>query len=77
MMPGKFLTPDDLKDLTDMVIPSAQARWLERNGWKFVLSAAGRPKVLWSYAEFRLGVAPEPEPDCTTQPDFSRWINKT
>lgn len=41
-----FLTPEELQSLTDRKRPADQARWLAANGYRFALSAAGRPKVL-------------------------------
>ncbi|SDH41386.1 DUF4224 domain-containing protein [Propionivibrio dicarboxylicus] len=69
-----FLTPEELADLTDYDVGqwSRQRRWLDRNGYPFELSAAGRPKVLRAYVEKRLGLTTA-KAAAQTEPDFSRW----
>ena len=67
-----FLTADDLHELTGYQMPSAQKRWLARNGWEFVVSGMGKPKVLKAYAEQRMGLA-SAKPAAHTEPDFSHW----
>jgi hypothetical protein len=39
------LTEADLERLTGYVRPSAQVRWLRRQGWKFTVNALGKPIV--------------------------------
>lgn len=34
-----------IKELTGYIRPSAQARWLRRNGWRFTVNALGQPIV--------------------------------
>jgi hypothetical protein len=41
-----FLTPDKLVELTDCKRRSDQVRWLRDRGYRFEVSAIGRPKVL-------------------------------
>lgn len=67
-----FLTDAEIHDLTGYQLPSAQKRWLDKYGWKFEISAFGRPKVLRSYAEQRMGLASASTP-AENQPDFSHW----
>lgn len=67
-----FLQPEELVDLTDRQLPSKQIDWLNKYGWKFAISAAGKPKVARSYYEFRLGNM-ETEPAHEQEPDFSYW----
>lgn len=67
-----FLTDTDLQSLTGYQLPSAQKRWLVKHGWRFEVSAFGRPKVLIEYARQRLGVATDDKP-AQNQPDFTRW----
>jgi hypothetical protein len=50
-----FLTTDEIRELTGYQRHADQRNWLTRNGWKFEENAAGRPIVLRSYAEKRLG----------------------
>lgn len=45
-----FLTRTDRETLTGLKRYSAQARWLQRNGWKFTVNALGEPNV--AVAEF-------------------------
>lgn len=67
-----FVTQEELQNLTDYVMPSAQKRWLARNGWEFTVSGLGRPKVLRAYFEQRMGLA-SAKPSAHTEPDFSHW----
>jgi hypothetical protein len=41
-----FLTPEQIEALTDAKRKDRQIQWLMDNGVRFVLSSAGRPKVL-------------------------------
>ncbi len=50
-----FLSRDELIELTDLKQPSAQIRWLTEHGYRFDVGASGRPKVLRSTVEARLG----------------------
>jgi hypothetical protein len=52
---GVFLTPDDLRQLTGLRRPSSQYEWLLRDGWPVQRDAKGRPLVLRSVVEARLG----------------------
>lgn len=54
-MSAMFLTDEDLQALTGLVMPSAQRRWLAARGYPFELNATGRPRVLRSVVEDRLG----------------------
>ncbi len=49
-----FLSSQELKELTDLKIPKAQMRWLDKNKYPYEISAAGKPKVLRSYLFDRL-----------------------
>lgn len=55
------LTHEELADLTDRQTPRAQMQWLAAHGYPFEVSAAGRPKVLRSVVQARLG-DPEASP---------------
>ncbi|GAA0492513.1 DUF4224 domain-containing protein [Pigmentiphaga daeguensis] len=57
---GLYLTPDELKALTDYRTRAAVIRWLERNNWPYADGARdGWPRVLRSYHDARLsGEAP-------------------
>jgi len=50
-----FLSPDELTELTDYKHPAKQIRWLCEHGYRFDVGASGRPKVLRSEIERRLG----------------------
>jgi hypothetical protein len=52
-----FLTADELRTMTGYKRPADQSRWLSSRGWMFEHDAAGRPIVLRTYAEHRLGNA--------------------
>jgi hypothetical protein len=41
-----FLTRNELIELTGYKSPSAQSRWLQREGFCFRVGADGRPRVL-------------------------------
>lgn len=44
-----FLSSDELRELTDLKLASAQIRWLQKHGYPFEIGASGKPKVLRSY----------------------------
>lgn len=44
-----FLTQNEIIDLTDLKIPKAQMRWLQKNSYPFEIAASGKPKVLREY----------------------------
>lgn len=50
-----FLTPDEIAELTGLKRPRAQVFWLRANGWPVETDAAGRPKLLRSVVEARMG----------------------
>ena len=49
-----FLSSQELTDLTDLKIPKAQMRWLDKNKYPYEISASGKPKVLRSFLFNRL-----------------------
>lgn len=67
-----FIEAADLAELTGYVVPAYQCRWLDRHGYPFELSRAGKPKVLKAYVEKRLGLT-SASVTTKTEPDFSRW----
>ncbi|WP_412479873.1 DUF4224 domain-containing protein [Azonexus sp. IMCC34839] len=73
---GAHLTREEVRELTDRVLPGKQIEWLKQYGWKFAISAAGRPKIARTYYDFRMG-AMENEPANDQEPDFSHWTAKT
>ncbi len=49
-----FLSQDELRELTDLKIPIAQMRWLQRYAYPFEIAASGKPKVLREYVMKKL-----------------------
>ena len=64
-----FLTPNELRELTGRVRPTAQVAWLRRYRWRLALDADGRPKVARAYYEHRMVSEEAPKP--TARPDFA------
>ena len=63
-----FLTQDEVRELTDLKIPKAQMRWLQKNSYPFEVAASGKPKVLREYVmrklmTISLSVIPTNEPN--------------
>ncbi len=52
------LTPAELHAITDRTYAKHQIAWLTANGWQFEVSGLGRPKVLRSYRDQRMGMKP-------------------
>jgi hypothetical protein len=52
-----FLTPEELVELTGYNRMADQRKWLTARGWRFEVSAIGRPIVARSYAENILGLS--------------------
>lgn len=57
---SRYLTRPELRELTGYEIKSAVQRWLDRQGWPYVVGGAdGWPRVLRQYHDQRLsGLAP-------------------
>lgn len=66
-----YLSPDELRDLTDSPMAGRQIGWLRLHGWKFAVGLGGRPKVLRSYRDKRLGVAETTAPE-RIEPDWDK-----
>lgn len=49
-----FLSRDDLRELTGYVQTAAQVRWLVDRGWRHVIGADGRPRIMRAEAERHL-----------------------
>lgn len=66
-----YLTPDELADLTDARSRKTQEKWLQSNGFVFVVSVRGHIKVLRTHHDAMMGLrmarpvndAGGPEPD--------------
>jgi hypothetical protein len=68
-MNGMFLTAEEIRELTGYQRYADQRTWLTNHGWRFEVNAAGRPIVLRSFAEKRLG--DEHSGKKSAVPDFS------
>ena len=67
-MSALFLTAPDIQDLTGYQRPHDQIRWLRQRAYVFELGADGRPRILRSYLERRLGGAVESPSPPTREP---------
>ncbi|WP_186062175.1 DUF4224 domain-containing protein [Burkholderia gladioli] len=56
-----YLTASELADLVGCKPNqrATMARWLDRNGWSYVVDIMGLPKVARAYRDQKLGLAPE------------------
>lgn len=70
---SSVLTKEEMIDLTDRQLPSKQIDWLKQNGWKYAVSASGRPKVSREYFSFKMGATVAEPSDIDQEPDFSHW----
>lgn len=80
-----FLTPAELHELSGYKAHRTQCRWLELNQFRFLMDRCGRPKVLRSVLDARLGATDRRDSDppvrlivtdCTVRPDYSA-LNKS
>jgi hypothetical protein len=46
-----FMTDREIEEMTGLQRQSAQIRWLDRQGIRYVVNAEGRPRVLRSHLE--------------------------
>ena len=71
-----ILTPEQLAELTDKKRPRDQIAWLTEHGYRFEISALGRPKVLLKEVEGKM-LTPQIKTKNrkSTAPDFAT-INK-
>ncbi len=65
-----FLSENEIKALTGYKYAKKQIEWLTSRGYKYDITADGKPKVLVSYLEIMLGAKPSSK-NANTQPDFS------
>jgi len=49
-----FLTTQEIQRLTGYVRPSAQMRWLRKNGWRFTVNGLREPIVAVAESERKL-----------------------
>lgn len=57
-----FLSKDELVTLTGFRLPTRQANWLRRKGWRFEINANRQPVIARKYAEKMLGCGGSDEP---------------
>ena len=67
---SEYLTSDELGELTDAHTRPAQRRWLDANGFRYVMSAKGQIKLLRAHRDARLGHGETPVASAA-EPDFS------
>jgi hypothetical protein len=67
---SEYLTCDELVELTDAQTRPAQRRWLDANGFRYVVSAKGQIKVLRAHRDAKLGQGATPVAN-SAEPDFS------
>jgi hypothetical protein len=65
-----IIAQGDVETLTGCVRPSAQARWLRKHGWRFVINSKGRPIV--ALAEFNRHTVGGGREKSAQDPDFSQ-----
>jgi len=63
-----FLSPAELRELTDYQRPADQRRWLDQHGIPYWIGASGRPKVLRSALQPTGPSAPTSGPDWRQMP---------
>jgi hypothetical protein len=75
-MPSEALSADEIAEISGCSRKGDQIDWLKSNGWHFLQSRAGEPKVGRLYARLKLaGINPAhlATPDASgTGPDFSK-----
>lgn len=54
MADTEFLTAEELSEVTGYKHVASQREWLDKNGWAYVVNAAGRPIVGRWFARLRL-----------------------
>lgn len=72
-MDSRYLTADELTDLTGRRIGYAQAKWLRDHRWPFEVGADGRPRVLRLYHDQRMmGLAAKAATKSKPEPNWSK-----
>ncbi len=66
-----FLSDGELANLSGRTQKAAQARWLRKNRFEFVLRADGTPRILRHHMRARLGAMHGDKPSVTIEPDWS------
>jgi hypothetical protein len=72
-MDDPYLTPSEMRNLTDATAHRCQIEFLKANDWPFVVSRQGRPKVLRSYHDARMnGEAVSKTKKMAKEPNWSK-----
>ncbi len=73
MIDTEILTPDELADIVGRKHVATQRAWLDKNGWPYVVNAAGHPIVgRWAARLLLAGVRPTaPGAQATGRPNFA------
>ena len=66
-----FLSDGELANLSGRTQKAAQARWLRKNRFEFVVRADGAPRILRDHVRARLGAMHGDKPSVTIEPDWS------
>ena len=69
-----FLQVDEVATLTGFKLPGRQFRWLNEEGWRFVISGSGRPIIARKYAEKMLGCGSGEEVHQSPAPNFGALL---
>jgi len=65
-----FLTPQEIAELTGRVRYSAQINWLRANGFEVIPRADGRPMVLRTHVEVKMGGLVNSPAEPTVEPNW-------
>jgi hypothetical protein len=68
-----FLTKEELINLTAYKTPSAQCRWLRREGFTFRIAADGKPRVLRQAVLLAMGGAAEQVSEERQEPNWAAF----
>lgn len=69
---SEFLTQREIAEITGCGRAASQRRWLDANGWPYVVNAAGRPIVGRILARMKLaGIQPTAAGFQEAQPNFA------
>lgn len=69
---GRFLTSEELIELTGAKTRKAQARFLDERGYVYEVNRLGHIRLLWAHVEARLGaVVAVNSTERATEPDYA------
>ncbi|HEV2917571.1 MAG TPA: DUF4224 domain-containing protein [Candidatus Babeliales bacterium] len=67
-----FLSQEDIQELTGYKKTALQIKWLRSNGFKFMIGADGRPRLLLSQLEALLGAQVKSITKRRVEPNFTK-----